>query len=627
MKSYSVLHCHSHYSLLDGLSKCEDIVNRGDKIGAKAVALTDHGNVSGAVDFIQSIKEAKSNIKPIFGCEMYVCKQDASIKTQENRKLSHQVILAKNAQGWKDLLWLVSLSNHNNLFFYKPRLDLARIANVASNGNLISFSGHLGSTLANSIVENDELIPDWLKIGCYTAYKLRDMFGKDNFFIEIQMIDSLANDLARKVGEAMREIARRTKIPTVATPDAHYCEKKDADDHRILLATNLKKTLPQIKREIKSGNSVGLDAFFKSSQYYIPSYEELLQYNTEEEIENTNTIADMCDDYDITKNPEPPYFECPDGMSDNEYLRQLCRKGWLEKYNHITKDHPDFKKYGDRVNHELDIFTSLGLSSYFLIVHDILNFVRSKGCITGVGRGSSAGSIVANLINITQIDPIKYNLFFERFYNAGRNSPGKISWPDIDFDIPKGIRKETIEYIRNKYGEENVAQIITFQTLKGRGSLTKVMAAQGGISFDEQKAITKHLPEEAKIADELQIMEDEYGYASSIQYTLEHTPDKLKSWCYIDKNGNLSGPMAQLFQQAIRLEGTKITASTHAAGIIISRNPIYESCPLMLNKDGDQLLAGFEGPYCEAVGILKFDCLAIRGLDKIMDIVDLIKKE
>jgi DNA polymerase-3 subunit alpha len=294
---------------------------------------------------------------------------------------------------------------------------------------------------------------------------------------------------------------------------------------------------------------------------------------------------------------------------------------------HVEKNSDEFIEYGKRVNNELDVFTSIGLSSYFLIVDDILNFVRSKGYITGPGRGSAAGCMVSNLLGITQVDPVPYNLIFERFYNAGRNAPGKISWPDIDFDIPKAAREETIEYIKSKYGEECVAQIQTFQTLKGKASLTRVMGARGNISFDEQKAITKCLQDEAKVSDELKDIEEEYGYSSSILWALENTPDKLKQWCHIGKEGKLEGRLAKIFEQAIRIEHTKIIAGTHAAGIVISSNPISDSCPMVLDSKGKSYRAGFDGPSCEDSGLLKLDCLAIRGLDKVMDVVNIVGGE
>ncbi|NVM35966.1 MAG: DNA polymerase III subunit alpha [Candidatus Lokiarchaeota archaeon] len=623
---YTPLHVHSEYSLLDGLSKCDDISKRIEEIGATSCALTDHGTVSGAVDFSNELRS--TGFQPLLGCEMYICNGLVTDKVKENRKLNHQVVIAKNAKGWSDLLSLVSLSNKKEHFYHKPRVDIDILAAIASQKNLVSFSGHLGSTLANAITEGERLDPDWMKKGVAKAKDLELMFGKGNFFIEIQLIDSKINKFAGVVANALRQIAKVANIPCVATPDAHYCRRQDAEDQRVLLCTALKKSISQVQRELKSGTASNvLKTSFMSNNYHIPSYDDMKEFHTDEELQNTNLILDMCEDYDITKSPQPPEFKCPEGLNPEEYLRKLCRDGWKKKMASVDNTSDEFIEYGKRINNELDIFTSIGLSSYFLIVDDILQFVRSKGYITGPGRGSAAGCMVSNLLSVTQVDPIPYNLIFERFYNAGRNAPGKISWPDIDFDIPKAAREETIEYIKNKYGEENVAQIITFQKLKGKAALTRTMAARGNISFEEQKAITKCLPEPASVSDELQDIEEEYGYSSSIIWALENTPDKLKNWCYLGKDNKLEGRFAKIFEQAIRIEHTKIIAGKHAAGIVISSNPISKSCPMVLDNKGKGMLAGFEGPSCEEVGLLKLDCLAIRGLDKVMDVVNIVGGE
>jgi len=626
MKHYTPLHCHSEYSLLDGLSSCEAMADRYEKIGAKAGAITDHGTVSGAIDFFGKMKD--KDFRPILGCEMYVSKQDVKIKNKDNRSLDHQVILAKNAVGWKQLLHLVSDANRKENMYYKPRIDIDMMAKTASFGNLVSFSGHLGSVLANAITDGERLDPDWMKKGIACAKNLQVVFGKGNFFIEIQLIDSKINTFAGMVANALRQISVKTGIPCVATPDAHYAEREDAEDQQVLLCTNFKKTLGQVKRELKQGTANRtLQTFFKSHNYHIPSFEDMLEFHTEEELANTNVIADMCEDYNILHPPDPPRFDCPKGMDPNEYLRYLCRTGWNDKMAHINTESTEFNKYGSRVNMELDVFTGINLSSYFLIVNDILNFTRSRGYLTGPGRGSAAGCMVSYLLGITQIDPIPYNLIFERFYNAGRNAPGKVSWPDIDFDVPKAARGEIVEYIRKKYGEDNVAQIITFQTLKGRASLKRVMGARGNISFDEQNAITKCIVDESKIADELGDIKEEYGISSVILWALENNSSKLKRWCSIGENGKLEGPMSRIFEQAIRLEGTKIISGKHAAGVVISANPISDTCPMVLDKQGNNQLAGFEGPSCEAAGLLKLDCLGVTTLDKTMDAIKITAGE
>jgi len=604
------------------MSQCDDIAERAAEIGSSACAITDHGNIAAAVDFSKEAKDL--SLKPILGCEFYVAQASAKEKNQENRKLSHQVILAKNLDGWKDLLGMVSCANHDDNFYYKPRIDLDIMADYASRGNLVSFSGHLGSTLASVITDEKGLLPDWKAIGLAYAQKLQGMFGKENFFIEIQLIDSEINKLAKTVGEALRELASSLSMPCVATPDAHYCRKENAKDQRVLLCTSMKTNIPKVTREIKQGVAGNIfKTFFASDNYHIPSYEEMAQFHTEEELENTNLVRDMCKDYDILSSPKPPAFDCPNNADPGDYLRHLCRQGWKRKMSDLPKD--KYPEYGARVNHELEVFTSIGLSSYFLIVDDILNFVRQEGYITGPGRGSAAGCMVSNLLGITQIDPIKYDLILERFYNAGRNTPGKIAWPDIDFDIPRSARDKTHQYIRDKYGKDNVAQIITFQTLKGRAALTRVMQAQGNILFDEQKAITRCIQDEAQVVDELKDIEDEYGYSSTILWALENSAQKLKNWCYLE-NGKIKGRMGPIFEQAIRLEHTKIISGKHPAGIVISDDPISNSCPMVADKKGSAMLAGFDGPACEEVGLLKFDCLTVRGLDKVMDVEKILQE-
>lgn len=610
------------YSLLDGLSQCEDIAKRTQDIGASACAISDHGSVSAAIDFFGEMKDAE--LKPILGVEAYVCQGSVLEKSGDNRSLDHQVILAKNKKGWGDLLDLVSASNKKEHFYYRPRIDMELLAKETT-GNFISFSGHLGSILSNAITNGDELKPDWKSEGIVKAKELEAIFGKGNFFIEVQLIDSLINTFAKIVGQCMREISTVTGIPCVATPDAHYCTREDAEDQRVLLCTSFKKTMSQVQREIKKGTANRtLETFFKSNNYHIPSYEDMIEFHTEEELANTCLVADMCEEYDILKSPDPPQFICPNNADPNDWLRHLCQQGWAEKMGHVKPGTELFQKYGSRVKQELDIFTGINLSSYFLIVDDILQFTRSRGYLTGPGRGSAGSCIVSYLLGITQIDPIPYNLIFERFYNTGRNTPGKVSWPDIDFDVPKASRTEIVEYIREKYGEDNVAQIITFQTLKGRAALKRVMGARGNIDFAEQNAITKHIVDEGKIADELKGIEEEYGISSIILWALDNNHDKLKEWCSIGEDGKLEGKMARLFAQAIRLENTKIISGRHAAGIVISPHPISQSCPMVLDKDGEHQLAGFEGPSCEDVGLLKFDCLGISTLDRLMDVVKIV---
>lgn len=623
MKNYIPLHVHSHYSLLDGLSKPNQIAQRCLEIGATSCALTDHGNIAGAVKFYTEMK--KHNIKPILGCELYICEDDPSIQSKENKSLSHMLVLAKNYNGWLSLIKLVSESNRPEYYYHKPRLNLDKLSEFI-NGNMICITGHLGSNLANKIVENFNTITEnYLQTGCDYVEQLKKIFGDNNVFLEAQLMDREHLPIQNELTASIRQIAQKTNVKVICTPDAHYCNKIDADDQRILLCNNLKTTLPEIARKLSNNEEIPLGCFFTSNNYHILSQEEMNELHTEEEIQNTNLVADMCEDYNILSKPNLPPFDCPKGYDDAEYLRQLCRDGWKDKI--ATKvDKELHQTYVDRIKYELDVLQGANLSSYFLIVQDIVNHVREKGWLPGPGRGSAAGCLVSYLIGITSIDPIKYNLLFDRFYNAGRNTADHISMPDIDVDVPIDKREEIIEYIKNKYGSGKVSQMITFNTIKGRGALKDVLRVYGNITFEEMNKITKNIPDEAKIADELQQMKEDTGEASIIRWALENNADKLKEWCYLDENNIMQGPLSKRFEQAIRLEGTKSNQSKHAAGIAISADLLNETCPMVYDSKNKQMIAGMEMQDLESIGIIKFDILGIAMLDKVMSIQTILKE-
>jgi len=621
MKNYNPLHCHSMFSLLDGLSKPSQIAERCLEIGANACALTDHGNIAGAIKFHKQMM--KNNIKPILGCEIYICHNDATIQSKENKDLSHFIVLAKNLEGWKKLINLVSESNKPELFYHKPRVDLDILSRFI-DGNMIGFCGHLGSLLADKLIEDDHIIKDWKSIGTETVEKLKNIFGKDNFFLEAQLMDKINTPLQVELTDVIRELGKLTSTKVICTPDAHYTRKEDASDQRILLCNNLKTTLPEISKKISTGQDVPLDCFFLSDNFHILSQEEINSLHTEEEIENTQLVSEMCEFYDITSRPNLPPFDC--GSNPDEFLRELCRNGWRDKIaNYIPKDNQQI--YIDRIKYELDILQGAGLSSYFLIVQDIVNHVRSQKWLPGPGRGSAAGCLVSYLIGITNIDPIRYNLLFDRFYNSGRNTADRVSMPDIDVDVPIEKREEIISYIKNKYGEAQVSQMVTFNTIKGRGAIKDVLRAYGNISFDEMNNITKNIPDEAKIADELQEMKDESGEASIIRWALENQSEKLKEWCFIGENGQLEGPLAKRFEQAIRLEGTKVNQSKHAAGVAIASQNLSTLCPIVYDSKTKSKIAGMEMEDLESIGVVKFDILGVAMLDKIMYISDFLQKE
>lgn len=608
------------FSLLDGLSKPSQISERCQEIGATACALTDHGNIAGAIKFYSEMKS--KGIKPILGCEIYLCDKDPAIQDKTNKDLTHFLVLAKNLNGWNKLIQLVSESNRPDFYYHKPRLDLKSLSKFC-DGNIIGICGHLGSLLADKLIQNNTIIKDWQKVGLKEIGSLKDIFGKENFFLEAQLMDMNNTPIQKDLTDIIRELGKLSSTKVVCTPDAHYCRKEDANDQRILLCNNLKTTFPEISRKISHDEEVPLSCFFTSDNFHLLSQEEMNSLHTEAEIDNTNLVADLCEEYNVLSKPRLPPFTCPANYNPDEYLRQLCREGWRDKIaNNINKD--DQQQYVDRIKYELEVLQGAGLSSYFLIVQDIVNYVRQNSWLPGPGRGSAAGCLVSYLIGITSIDPMKYNLMFDRFYNAGRNSKDHISMPDIDVDVPINKREIIIDYIKTKYGHDKVSQMITFNTIKGRGALKDVLRVYGNISFDEMNKITKNIPDEAKIADDLQEMKEETGEASIIRWALENNPDKLKEWCFIDEKNELQGPLAKRFEQAIRLEGTKSNQSKHAAGIAISALPLNEACPMVYDSKNKQLIAGMEMQDLESIGIIKFDILGVAMLDKIMTIQDIL---
>ena len=333
-------------------------------------------------------------------------------------------------------------------------------------------------------------------------------------------------------------------------------------------------------------------------------------------------IASMCEDYDILGQPMLPEFECPENKSEEAHLRQLCRDGWRDKLSGIlTEDQKN--EYTERVKKELDVISNAKLSGYFLIVRDIVNSVRSRNHIPGPGRGSAAGCLVSYLIGITQLDPIRYGLIFERFYNAGRNTGGHVSLPDIDIDVPATKRDETIDYIRSKYGNDRVGQMVTFGRLQGRSALKEVLRMNDACSYDEMNAITKSLPHEHEVSDQLAEMDE----PSVIQWTLMNQPDSLKDYCRLNDDGNLEGDYAKLFAQAMRIEGTFKSQGKHAAGVVISSHKLDEVCPMVRDKKGAEKIAGLEMNDLEAMGHVKFDILGISLMDKIMGIRDKLEED
>lgn len=637
-KTYIPLHVHSSFSLLDGMSSAKDIAKRLVEAELIGSAITDHGNISGVLKFYSELK--KKDKKSILGCELYICEQHSSIRSPANSKLQHLVVLSKNLRGWKELLKIVSRSNHPESFYRKPRLSLEEIAELNPQ-NLIAISGHLGSHIANSMFvdsydaarkKNEQDIRAYLRPNCVDymkdmASKLQNIFGKDNFFLEIQLIDQENLPINKVIAKGLRYLGQQMGIKRVGTPDAHYCRREDAEDQRILLCTSINRKIKDVYRAIERGEEVPLSTFFKSNNYHIPTYNEMVQVHQPEELENTLLVADMCENYDITNSPDIPKFQTPDGLSSIDYLRKCVKEGFDLKQKDIDKVCRDrnitIDDYRQRYKKEEQIIAEADLADYFLILKDILDYARNNGQLCGVGRGSSSGCLISYLLQITDVDPLQYDLLFERFYNSARRG----NLPDIDCDVEKFGREAIIKYIIDKYGKDRVAKIATFGSLQGKAVVKDVFRGHG-ISFDEVNEITKFIPDPAKISGEIQEQHDlgneDYG---TIDWALDNNIKELSKWVVRDQNtGQLSGPLSKQFMQAIRLEGCYKSVGVHAAGIIISNQPIEEVCPLIRSSDGE-LICGFDKKAVEEVGLCKLDLLGLSTLDRLHIIEDLINNE
>ena len=574
------------------------------------MALTDHGSLNGAVVFLKEMKKAQKQL--ILGCELYISEHDADIKNENNRRHTHMLVLAKNDAGWRDLLALTAKGNTKENFYYKPRLSLNQLKPFLQNRNLILFGGHWGSTIADAVVYKDGVVD--LTAAIKIVNELKDVL-LDDLYLEAQLVNQDPENL--RLVSAMRTIAKATGVKLIATPDAHYAFPDQWEDQHVLLATNLNKNLHQC-----TDPAFGMSGFFKCHNYHVPSYDEMIAFgNTEEELANTLEVAAKCETYkEILKSPIAPPFTCPEGYDSNAWLRKLCNDGWSKLPANRAEG-----VYEDRLVEELAVLEKANLASYFLVIEDILSYVRQHGWLSGPGRGSAAGCLVSYLIGITQVDPIPYGLLFSRFYNEGRNTKDRVAMPDIDIDIPAGKREQIINYIKDKFGHDKVSQMATYQTMKGRGALKAVLRAHNAVTAAEQNIITKFFPEEAKIADELQVMREEEGESSIIQWTLENNSDKLREWCFINDKGELEGPLAKYFAQAIRLEGTKANMSKHASGILIGPRPLAEMCPMVYDSKTESQIAGFEMNDVADVGLIKYDVLGLSLLDKLMGVQDILE--
>tara|TARA_R100000152_G_C6779621_1_gene211433 strand:+ start:2034 stop:3602 length:1569 start_codon:yes stop_codon:yes gene_type:complete len=443
--------------------------------------------------------------------------------------------------------------------------------------------------------------------------------NKDGWHDLIQMV-SMTDENGNMPSSVAKDIVSRNNLVALHKSKdnikpSYYVKKEHAKLHRILLCSALKTTLPKIKSKIRS-NTLEKDVL----EYFTKDNKCITEGKVTNELEY---IYNSCEDYDILSPPILPKFVCPDGLSQEQYLTNMAREGYKRLLHaKVGGDKGKQKIYGDRFHKELEVIRNADLFGYFLIVQDIIRHVeKDMGCLAGPGRGSAAGCLVSYLIGITKIDPVEYDLLFERFYNAGRNTGGNVSLPDIDMDVPGKRRDDVIDYLKQKYGNEHVSQMLTFGRLQGRSAIKEVLRINDACSFSEMNAITKSIPNEADVSDQLAEMDEEDR--SIIKWTLMNRPDDLRDFCHITDEGKLDGDYAQYFQQAIDIEGTFKTQGKHAAGVVISKEPLHTVCPMVKQKGSVEKIAGLEMSDLEALGHVKFDVLGINLLDKLMKIKEI----
>lgn len=562
------LHIHSEYSLLDGSCRIKDLIAKTKELNMKAIAITDHGVMYGAIDFY---KEAVSQgIKPIIGCEIYVAPR--SMYDREygiDNENYHLVLLAKDMTGYENLMKIVSVASIEG-FYYKPRVDKQFLKDHSEG--LIALSACLAGEVPSHILRGE------YEKAKEAALFYDSIFGRGNFYLELQDHGILEQ---QKVNKELIRLSKETGIPLVATNDVHYLEKKDAKAHEVLLCIQTGKTIDD--EDCMS---------FPTDEFYLKSPEEMenLFSCCKEAIENTEKIADMCNvEFEFNKTKLPKY-DLPEGVDSYEYLRNLCFEGLKRRYKNPSEEAIE------RLNYELSVINQMGYVDYFLIVWDFIKFAKDNGIMTGPGRGSAAGSLVAYCLGITNVDPLKYNLLFERFLN-----PERVSMPDIDSDFCYERRQEVIDYVVRKYGKDNVAQIITFGTMAARAVIRDVGRALN-YPYAEVDAIAKMIP---------------FELGMTINKALSLNPE-LRALYEKDER------VKQLIDISKSLEGLPRHASTHAAGVVISKEPLVKYVPLQKNEDS--IVTQFPMSVLEELGLLKMDFLGLRTLTVIRDTIEMVKK-
>lgn len=576
--SFVHLHVHSEYSLLDGAARLEELVAKAAGFGMKSLALTDHGVMYGTVPFYKLCKA--HGIKPIIGCEMYFTA--GSRKERGSRKdqpIHHLILLAKNLTGYRNLMKLCSIG-HLEGFHYKPRIDWEVLERHKEG--LVCLSACLGGEVPHHLMHGR------LEEAKRAALRYRDAFGED-FYLELQ---DHGMPEQKKVNPLLVDLARETGISLVATNDVHYLGDGDAEVQDVLICIGTGKTVDDEDR-FKIGTS---QLYFKSGEQMAALFPHL-----PEAIANTQAIADKCVlELEFGNHILPAYRPIPEGMTPETYLAELCGQGLAERYGHLEEwqDEAARARLKERLDYELKVIANMGFSDYFLIVWDFIAYAHRKGIATGPGRGSSAGSLVAYVLRITDVDPMKYNLLFERFLN-----PERITMPDIDIDFSDERRDEVIDYVADKYGPEHVAQIITFGTLAARAAVRDVGRALN-VPFGEVDKVAKLIPG---------------NLGMTIERALNESPDLKQLY---DSQPRIKN----LLDMARKVEGMPRHASTHAAGVVISRDPLTDAVPLQSGSEGTALTQ-YSMENLESVGLLKMDFLGLRTLSIIERCMCWIKEE
>ena len=568
-KNFVHLHNHTEYSLLDGASRISDLLDQTKNLGMNALAITDHGTMYGVIDFY---KEAvKRGIKPIIGCEVYVAPRSRFNRTMSGgTKYFHLILLAENNEGYKNLVKLVSLAAIEG-FYYKPRVDKEILKEY--HGGLIALSACIEGEIPKAILQKDfpravELVKEYVEI-----------FGRENFFLELQNHGLQEEKIVR---DALIKISQDLNINLVATNDAHYVRREDSEFQDLLLCIQMNKTVADEKR-----------LRFPSDDYYLKSPEEMRALFSEVEIacDNTLKIAERCNVTFEFGKLQLPAFPIPAPYTDEaEYLRQLCYKKISNRYENLTE------KITARLEYELEIIKKMGYDGYFLIVWDFIEFAKKNGIAVGPGRGSAAGSIVAYILGITELDPMEFDLLFERFLN-----PERVTMPDIDIDFCYIRREEVIDYVKKFYGEDHVAQIVTFGTMAARAVVRDVVRALN-IPYAEGSRIVSMIPNELKITLEKSLL------ASS----------DLKNEYENNKQ------VRRVIDFSKKLEGLPRHASTHAAGIVISKFPLTDYVPVQLSNES--IVTQYDKDKIEELGLLKMDFLGLRTLTIIGETISNVQK-